>query len=96
MTELELFEVFGKEATALITVVLIYVLFIKPKDKHITDLVDTNRKMVDENSKQLGHIAETMDKISGEMQTLSKNQNELKEGQNELWKEIVKIKTKAK
>lgn len=99
MSEVELITMFGKEGIALLTVVLIYFLFIKPKDKQvaekdvqITELVETNRVIVKENSEQLGNIAGTLDKVSGELITLNKNQQELKIGQDELWDELVQLK----
>lgn len=99
MTELELFNTLGKESIIFLSIILVWYLFVKPKDvqlekkdTQITELVETNRVIVRENSEQLGKISITMDKISTELITLNANQNELKDGQDDLWKEVVQLK----
>lgn len=92
MTELELFEMFGKEGVTFLAIILVYVLFVRPKDFQIQELVDANKQIVNENSEQLGNISRIMEKIADEMTTLSENQKKLGEGQDELWREIILIK----
>ena len=99
MNEMELFQMFGKEGVTFLAIILVYFLFVRPKDvqmekkdAHITELVETNRLIVAENSEQLGNISSTLEKISTEMTSLSDNQKKLNEGQDELWKEIVYLK----
>lgn len=92
MTELELLQFFGKEGVTFLSIILVYLLFVKPKDTHINALMHSNRQIVKDNGEQLGKISVTMDKISTEMQVLAKNQNALKKGQDELWKEVVRLK----
>ncbi|MDR7207608.1 hypothetical protein [Priestia megaterium] len=99
MNEMELFQMFGKEGVTFLAIILVYVLFVRPKDMQmdkkdaqITELVETNRLIVAENSEQLGNISSTLEKISTEMTSLSENQKKLNDGQDELWKEIVYLK----
>lgn len=99
MTELELFEMLGKESIVFVAIILVWFLFVKPKDiqierkdSQITELVETNRVIVKENSEQLGKISDTMDRISYELINLNANQTELKDGQDDLWKEVVQLK----
>ena len=99
MTELDLFNLLGKESIVFVAIILVWLLFVKPKDVQIdkkdgqiTELVETNRVIVKENSEQLGKISETMDKISTELITLNENQHELKSGQDDLWREVVRLK----
>lgn len=99
MTELDLVQTFGKEGVTIVTIILLYFLFIKPKDiqldkkdTQITELVEANKLIVSENSEQLGNISKTLEKVASEMTTLSENQKRLGEGQDELWREIILIK----
>lgn len=99
MTELELFNLIGKESIVFVAIILIWLLFVKPKDiqlekkdSQITELVETNRLIVRENSEQLTKVSNTMERISTELITLNANQAELKNGQDDLWKEVVQLK----
>ena len=92
MTEFDLLAMFGKESVTFVSLVLVYLLFVKPKDKMIDELVQSNRQIVKDNGEQLGRISATMEQISDEMQVISKSQYQLKQGQDELWKEIVRLK----
>lgn len=99
MTEVELFNMLGKESIVFVAIILVWYLFVRPKDtqieikdKHITELVETNRTIVRENSEQLSKISGTMEKISTELTTLNDNQHELKDGQDDLWREVVRLK----
>lgn len=96
VSELDLLAFFGKEGVTFLSIVLVYFLFVKPKDTHIDALMHSNRQIVKDNGEQLGRISVTMEKISNEMTVLSKNQNALKEGQDELWKEVVRLKGENK
>ncbi|WP_324658916.1 hypothetical protein [Bacillus cereus] len=99
MTELELFNMVGKESIVFVAIILIWLLFVKPKDVQlekkdgqIQELLESNRLVVTENSETLGNIAETMKGISSELTNLNENQVKLKDGQDELWREIIMIK----
>ncbi|MDF3555491.1 hypothetical protein LAV92_27885 [Bacillus cereus] len=99
MTELELFNTFGKESIIFVAIILIWLLFVKPKDiqiekkdAQILELLESNRLVVTENSETLANISDTMKEISGELTNLNENQVKLKDGQDELWKEIIMIK----
>ncbi|MDA1509655.1 hypothetical protein ORN01_25040 [Bacillus cereus] len=92
MTELELFNTFGKESIVFVAIILIWFLFVKPKDEQIKELLESNRLVVSENSETLANISDTMKEISGELTNLNENQVKLKDGQDELWKEIIMIK----
>lgn len=92
MTELELFNTFGKESIVFVAIILIWLLFVKPKDEQIKELLESNRLVVSENSETLASISDTMKEISGELTNLNENQVKLKDGQDELWKEIIMIK----
>ncbi|MGE7976683.1 hypothetical protein ACQKOK_28280 [Bacillus cereus] len=92
MTELELFNTFGKESIVFVAIILIWFLFVKPKDEQIKELLESNRLVVSENSETLASISDTMKEISGELTNLNENQVKLKDGQDELWKEIIMIK----
>ncbi|HDR3499652.1 TPA: hypothetical protein QCN48_005111 [Bacillus toyonensis] len=92
MTELELFDVVGKESIVFVAIILIWYLFVKPKDEQIKELLESNRLVVSENSETLASISDTMKEISGELTNLNENQVKLKDGQDELWKEIIMIK----
>lgn len=99
MTEVELFQLFGKESITFIAIILVWYLFVKPKDvqldkkdHQLDELLDNNRKIVSENSETLADISETMEKISSELTTLNVNQSKLKDGQDDLWREIVQLK----
>jgi len=99
VNEVEFLATFGKEIVSIATIIVVYFLFIKPKDmqiekkdEQIEELVETNRFIVSENSAQLGKISHTMDKISSEIGNLSENQKKLNDGQDDLWKEIVRLK----
>mgnify|MGYP001085953200 CR=1 FL=1 len=92
MTELELFNMVGKESIVFVAIILIWFLFVKPKDEQIKELLESNRLVVSENSETLASISDTMKEISGELTNLNENQVKLKDGQDELWKEIIMIK----
>lgn len=92
MTELDLFNTFGKESIVFLAIILIWFLFVKPKDEQIKELLESNRLVVSENSETLASISDTMKEISGELTNLNENQVKLKDGQDELWKEIIMIK----
>lgn len=99
MTEVELLDMFGKESITFVAIILVWFLFVKPKDAQIdrkdtqiTELVETNRVIVKENSEQLGKISGTMERISTELIALNENQTQLKDGQDDLWKEVVQLK----
>ena len=92
MNELELFNTFGKESIVFVAIILIWFLFVKPKDEQIKELLESNRLVVSENSETLANISDTMKEISGELTNLNENQVKLKDGQDELWKEIIMIK----
>lgn len=84
----------GKQSVIFLSIILVYLLFVLPKDKMINKLIHNNEKVINENSKELSRVASTMEKVSTELTHLNKNQMKLKDGQDDLWKEIVKIKTK--
>ncbi|MCU4863104.1 hypothetical protein OB981_24010 [Bacillus cereus] len=92
MTELDLFNLLGKESIVFVAIILIWFLFVKPKDEQIKELLESNRLVVSENSETLASISDTMKEISGELTNLNENQVKLKDGQDELWKEIIMIK----
>ncbi len=92
MTELDLFNMVGKESIVFVAIILIWFLFVKPKDEQIKELLESNRLVVSENSETLANISDTMKEISGELTNLNENQVKLKDGQDELWKEIIMIK----
>lgn len=46
----QLLNYFGTEVIAIVTIIIVYALFVKPKDKQINDLVDNNKQMVNDNS----------------------------------------------
>jgi hypothetical protein len=92
VNELELLAMFGKEGVTFVSIILVYLLFVKPKDKHIDELMQSNRQIVEDNGVQLGKISGTMEKISTEMVVLAENQTALKNGQDELWREVVRLK----
>ncbi|MGY6462289.1 hypothetical protein ACXIUK_23620, partial [Vibrio parahaemolyticus] len=74
MTELELFNTFGKESIVFVAIILIWFLFVKPKDEQIKELLESNRLVVSENSETLANISDTMKEISGELTNLNENQ----------------------
>jgi len=92
MTEIELFQMIGKESIVFVAIILVYALFVKPKDVQIQELMESNRLIVSENSEQLSNISDTMEKISTELMNINDTQHKLKDGQDELWKEIILIK----
>lgn len=92
MTELEFFQMVGKESIVFVAIILVYFLFVKPKDIQIQELMESNRQIVSENSEQLANISDTMEKISTELMNINDSQMKLKDGQDELWKEIILIK----
>lgn len=101
MSEIELFQMLGKESIVFVAIILVYLLFVRPKDTQlekkdtqITELVESNRLIVQENSAELGKIAHTMDRISYELINLNRNQDVLKDGQDDLWREVVQLKNK--
>lgn len=82
----------GKQSVIFISIILVYFLFVMPKDKQIDKLISNNEKIIKENSTELAKVASTMEKVSSELTNLNENQMKLKDGQDDLWKEIVKIK----
>lgn len=82
----------GKESIVFVAIILVYALFVKPKDVQIQELMESNRQIVAENSEQLSNISDTMEKISTELMNINDTQHKLKDGQDELWKEIILIK----
>jgi predicted PurR-regulated permease PerM len=92
MNEFQLIQFLSKEGVTLVAIVLVYYLFVRPKDEQIKELVESNKQIVKENGEQLENIAETMEKISAELTHLNANQVKLKEGQDELWREIIQLK----
>lgn len=90
--DFEMLKFIGKQSVIFLSIILVYILFVKPKDSQIDKLISNNEKIIRENSTQLVKVAATMEKVSSELTNLNENQMKLKDGQDDLWKEIVKIK----